>query len=214
MMRHQLLTKSPAGRDDSIDAPLSPLPSAPLQPRSRQEEIADILRGFRSTTVLRRDELIAEYVEIERSSCAGQIDQPPAGGRQKSDKGIAKAARELDIPGKTEEGRRKFVERALQVASIPDEAKTAAIEAGLADKRSALLNIRQAENLEQALSKVKEEKQKKETPRAGFDLAAHKETITAVEAAWKDSELRRVLQTAPGSVRGWFSKRLLTEGEV
>jgi hypothetical protein len=87
MMKYQTLTKSSA--DDSIGQPQLPLPSAAVQQRSRQDEIADILRGFHSTTVLHGDELIAEYVEIERTSRAGQNDQPPAGGHQNSDSGRA-----------------------------------------------------------------------------------------------------------------------------
>jgi hypothetical protein len=136
-------------------------------------------------------------------------------GRQKSDKGIAKAARELDIPGKTEEGRRKFVERALQVASIPAEAKTAAIEAGLADHRKALREIAQAGTLEKALAKIDEIKKRAKEPKRSLDLSEHQESVSAVEGAWKAaSELRSALHAAPPPVRAWFAKHLLPAVEV
>ncbi len=189
------------------------MPSAPAQQSTRQKEIADILRGFRSTTVLRRDELIAEYVDIERNSWTGQNDQAPAGGN--TDKGISKAARELDIPGKTKEGRRKFVERAPLVASIPQEAKTAAIEGGLDNKRSALLAIAQAGTVEKALLKIEELKKHAKEPKKVPDLSEYKESVSAVEAAWqRASELRRALHDAPPPVRNWFGKHLLPAVEA
>jgi hypothetical protein len=144
---------------------LTTLPVSPVNPpllpgpgskRNRQDEIAAILRTLHTTTVLRRDELVAEYVDLERNSWVGQFDQAPPGGNQESDKGISKAARELQIPGKTIEGRRKFVERALQVAGISAEAKEAAIAAGLDNNRSALLEIAQHRTPEAQLKALAE----------------------------------------------------------
>jgi hypothetical protein len=121
--------------------------------KSRQDEIADILRN--SATALRRDELIAEWVEIEREAKVGQIDHPPAGGVQKNDKGIAKAARELPVPGKSEDGRRKFIERSLQIAGICRQAKDAAISAGLENNRMELLNVAKEKAPEKQIAMVR-----------------------------------------------------------
>jgi hypothetical protein len=121
----------------------------------------------------------------------GQIDRPAEGGQQPHDKGIGKAARELPVPGKSEEGRRKFVERALQVAAISAEAKEAAISAGLDKNRSALLEIARGQSPQaqlDLLARFVERKSRKSfmkslrqansnsvPARATFDVGAHQE---------------------------------------
>lgn len=79
---------------------------------------------------LERDEQVARWVELVDSKVAQS--GPPSGGRQPKEAGVRKAARELNIP-------RTNVQRAVKVASLSDEAKTAAREVGLDDNRTALL---------------------------------------------------------------------------
>jgi hypothetical protein len=148
------------------DHDASPQPPSPARGSNwrRQDAISEILQHS-YTTALEHDLLIAEYVEIERNSKGGQPDQPPAGGHQKNDKGIAKAARELAMLGKTEEGRRKLIERALKVANICPNARTAAIAAGLDNNRSALRAIAKALTPELQLEKVQEITVRKQQPR-------------------------------------------------
>jgi hypothetical protein len=131
----------------------SPLPSE-RRNWTRQNEIVEILH-HRYTTILEHDLLVAEYVKLQRNSKVGQLVQPPAGGHQKNDKGIAKAARELVMLGKTEGGRRKIIERALQVANTPVSVRNAAITAGLDKNRSALLELARTQPDSQ-LAKVSE----------------------------------------------------------
>jgi hypothetical protein len=89
-------------------------------------EIAEIL-CHAAITALERAELVAEYVRLSTQlGEGGQLDHPPAGGQQPHDRGISKAARELPVPGHTEEARRKFVERALKIDGISAEAKSEA----------------------------------------------------------------------------------------
>jgi ParB-like chromosome segregation protein Spo0J len=64
--------------------------------------------------------------------------------------GIAKAARELPIPGATEDAKRMRVVRAIKIADIAPEAKEAAKAAGLANNQKALLTVAQAEPEQQA----------------------------------------------------------------
>jgi hypothetical protein len=122
--------------------------------KSRQDEIAGILRN--TVTVLQRDELIAEWVEIELNSQGGQIDQSPPGGVQQSDRGISKAARILPVPGKTEKGRRKFIERSIQIAGICAQAKAAAVAAGLDNRRTELLKVAKEKAADAQIAKVRE----------------------------------------------------------
>ena len=117
-------------------------------------EIAENL--FRAElTVLERAEHVAKYVELIALK-VGQADHPVAGGNQPSDKGISKAARELPIAAKSEEARRKEIERALKVNAITPEAKAAAKTTGLDDNRSALLKIAKEPTAELQVKKANE----------------------------------------------------------
>jgi ParB-like chromosome segregation protein Spo0J len=117
-------------------------------------EIAENL--FRAElTVLERAEHVAKYVELIALK-VGQADHPVAGGKQPSDKGISRAARELPIAAKSEEARRKEIGRALTVNAITPEGKAAANVAGLDDNRSALLKIAKEPNAELQVKKANE----------------------------------------------------------
>jgi len=163
-----------------IDGPLHTEPPTSNAAKSQQDEIADILRH--TATVLHRDELVAEWVEIERQ--AGQIDHPPAGGVQQNDKGISKAADVLNIPGKTPEGRRKFVERALRVASICAPAKAAAVAAGLDNNRMELLNVAKAKTPEAQIDKVGEIVETREAQKTA-KKARGDDPFAALMAKWQ-----------------------------
>jgi hypothetical protein len=167
MRNKQMMNKPMEKRPEQPDgAGQTPYPAYGHN-RDRQDEIADMLEC--TTTVLERDELIAEYVELERQK-VGQLDHPPPGGRQKTDKGIANAARKLEFLGESEEARRKLIERALKVAAICHEAKDAAIAAKLQNNHSALRAIAKAPPEEQ-MEKVQEiTKRKEESRRARSSL--------------------------------------------
>jgi hypothetical protein len=181
-------TKDKRMKIKTLHLPSKELVIVPQPMTARQDEIAAILRTFHTSTVLHRDELVAEWVEIERIR-VGQIDHPPAGGRQKTDKGIARAARVLAVPGKSEQGRRKFIERALQVASISPEAKAAAIAAGLDNNRAALRQIAKAppELQVEKVSEIAEGKKARE-------------------------RLRRRSKPAPSQTASWNCSRQSTRG--
>jgi hypothetical protein len=85
--------------------------------------------------------------------------------------GIAQAARVLCVPGKTEEARRKSIERAMKIAEICPEAKDEAKRLGLEDNQSALLAIANVTPEEQ-VAKAQERAARKRRRR-------HKQTITS-----------------------------------
>ena len=117
-------------------------------------EIAENL--FRAElTVLERAEHVAKYVELIALK-VGQADHPVAGGKQPSDKGISRAARELPLAAKSEEARRKEIGRALKVNAIYPEAKAAAKAAGLDTNRSALLKVANEPTAELQVKKTNE----------------------------------------------------------
>jgi hypothetical protein len=149
-MKNQLLT-STANCLPEIDA--------------QKKEIANRLT-VSAGMMLERDELIAKYVALIAESHKGRHRvHPPAGGHQPHNKFIAEAARELTMLGRTEGARRQLIARALRVDGICRDAKDAAIQAGLAYKHKALLEIADAP-LDQQVAKVQEIANRKRAPRS------------------------------------------------
>ena len=122
---------------------------------AQKKEIADRLTVL-AGTMLERDELIAKYVALIAENHKGRHrEDPPKGGHQPNNKFISEAARELKMLGRNEGGRCALIARALRVASICRDAKDAAIQAGLAYKHKALLEIADAPP-DQQVAKVQE----------------------------------------------------------
>lgn len=97
--------------------------------QARLWEIAENLHRA-DLTKLERDNNIAEWIKITERVSA-QVAQKPREGRPEG--GLSAAARELGVD-------RDDARRAVQVASLSDEAKDAARETGLDNNRSALLD--------------------------------------------------------------------------
>jgi hypothetical protein len=131
---------------------------------ARIARIEEIL-AHAAMPLLDKCELVAEWVHYAEARVSGQPVHKPQGGRPEG--GVARAARELPVPGKTPEARRKFVERAIKITSIWPEAKAEARTAGLDDTQSALLAIAQAHSLEAQLAKLQEIAAGKTQPRRG-----------------------------------------------
>jgi hypothetical protein len=238
MMLDQTLTPTHVQFIDQIDHNSEEMSPTPASRDPRQEEIALTLLEM-SHTALRRFELGAEYVRILAGNAVGQV-VPPKGGRQKKNQHIRQAARELTMLGKTEEARRKFLERAVRVDKISPDVKVAAKEAGLGDSVMALLEVAKA-SPEKQLDTIREisergqaERGKKPAKTTAVREAAgttvpelstekdatslpveYRDAASAVEAAWQAaSDLRRALHEAPPPVQDWFAKRLRTKEEV
>jgi ParB-like chromosome segregation protein Spo0J len=107
-------------------------------------------------TALQEAERLAEWVQLieNREPVYRPKVVNPKGGRPEGP--ITKAARELPVKGSTPKARRKAIERAVKTAAISPDAKAALVEAGLADKPTALLQIAKASTPAAQLAKVKE----------------------------------------------------------
>ncbi|MCO5092642.1 ParB/RepB/Spo0J family partition protein [Bosea sp. (in: a-proteobacteria)] len=104
---------------------------------ARLWEIAENLHRAELTS-LERDEQIADWVRLNAKKEEVAQLVPPSGGVQPKDKGFRAAERELGIG-------RMDASRAVKVASLSEQAKAAAREAGLDDNRTALLRVARAD---------------------------------------------------------------------
>lgn len=122
---------------------------------ARLWEIAGLLHRA-NLTALEEAERLAEWVRLTegREPVYGQKVHKPKGGRPEG--GVAKAARQLPVKGKTQDARRKRIERAIIVAAMSPEAKAAVRKAGLDDHRAALRQIANQKEPEAQVAKVQE----------------------------------------------------------
>ena len=81
---------------------------------------------------MERSKLVAEWAELTGEKVR-QVDAPLPGGKQPNDQGTRKAARELGLS-------EPDVRRSKTVASLSPEAQAVAVEEGLDNNRSALLD--------------------------------------------------------------------------
>jgi ParB-like nuclease domain len=126
-------------------------------------------------TYLERSQLVAEWVHLvlNREFEAGQF-VPPIGGRQPHDLGIARAARWLPVKGANFEARRKSIERLFKISTISPWAKKAALESGLGNHQTALLEVaRQGTEAEQIARVQTKAKLLREGPRKRSGVAAN-----------------------------------------
>lgn len=127
--RHRLEAVKSLGHD-RIDCQLVEW----TEDQARLWEISENLHRAELTVQQRADQ-ITEWVTLS-DRVSGQVAQKPQGGRPAG--GVSAASRELGIE-------RTEIRRAAKIASISDQAKDAARDAGLDDNQSALLRIAKAE---------------------------------------------------------------------
>jgi ParB-like chromosome segregation protein Spo0J len=125
----------------------------------RRWEIAENLHRS-ELTVLQRDEHVAEWIRLtelqSRQSDAIEKSKRQDGRGHRKESGTRKAAREIGVS-------EPDARRAVQVASLSDEAKEAARAVGLDDNRSALLEAAKAPKEKQE-EVVREIAARKEAP--------------------------------------------------
>jgi ParB-like chromosome segregation protein Spo0J len=182
----------------------------------RQIQIAENLFR-RDDTVLKKSELLAEWVERteQNDDISGQVDRKPKGGRPES--GNAKAARELPSLAKSDEGRRKQIERAIVIAKLATAVKNAAKKAGLDDNQSALLAIAAEKTTQARLAKIhglsvhkskgarKDHSTAKKRQKAGLLSTADKKILKGLMKRWNNAEeLKQALVQAPQEVMKQF----------
>jgi hypothetical protein len=167
----------------STDAGVSPVNAQANGDESdaRMAEIKEILDT--AGMLLDRCSLIAEWVHHAETKLPvfGQVVRKPQGGRPEG--GVARAARELPVPGKSPEARRKFIERALKINTIWPEVKSAARKAGLDDNQSALIAIASKRSPDAQIKTAQEIAARKAMPRRrkSSTPVSSESTLTKVE---------------------------------
>ena len=116
-------------------------------------------------TQLERAEQEAEWIRILKAKgISGQIVRKSQAGRPEG--GIAKAARESPVRGKTPEAKRKALARSQKIDGISAEAKFAIKKAGLDNHQAALITVAEEKTPEDQLKMVHElSKKRVRTPR-------------------------------------------------
>ena len=149
---------------------------------ARLWEIAGLLHRA-NLTAFEEAERLAEWVRLTegREPVSGQKVQKPKGGRPQS--GVAKAARQLPVKGKTQEARRKRIERAIKIAAISSEAKAAIRKAGLDEHQSALCQIANQKGRKAQVAKVEEIAARKPGVRQRLARGTKEGTSEAKQAA-------------------------------
>jgi ParB-like chromosome segregation protein Spo0J len=102
-------------------------------------------------TVLRQSELLAKWYDLVSTDFSGQVGQKSKLGRPPG--GVSRAARNLPI-GRSEEARRKILQRGRKIAGLRPQTKRAVISAGLDDDQQALLTIAKSHGRKAQLKKV------------------------------------------------------------
>jgi ParB-like chromosome segregation protein Spo0J len=164
-------------------------------------------------TALEESEQVAEWVKLTESlePISGQNVQKKGPGRPES--GNAKAARELPVRGKTDEAKRKNIERNRKIARIDPVAKEAVIKAGLDNNPSKLLKIAAETTPEAQLAKVLELKARPPKPVLGAASDPPSDSASPFEALKREWKLAKKLQLAwkdaPQSDRTRFVTKVL-----
>jgi hypothetical protein len=190
--------------------------------RLRLAEIAENLHRVELTR-LERGELEAEWVRLTaEQEVSGKDFQKPQGGRPEG--GTSKAARELPIPGKTDDSKRKHLDDSIKINSMSAEAKAAAREVGLDNNRTALIAAAKETGPKKQVEALKE-RAKVKAPRATAKAArvpsdpARKEWHRFCDAfdKWGDLPeesqkrflirmLDRAVTSTAEKVEGWLSE--------
>lgn len=146
----------------------------------------------------------AEWIKLDEQSSAevGQVG-PPRGGRQPNDQGIRRAARELPVPGDSEEAKRHRLRRDMAIASAGEGALEEARKAGLANNERALLEVARAPE-DQRVAKVHEIAERKAAGSSGIDAELK------IEAA--KNMARWLSERSDASQWEWIKSTLYTAG--
>ncbi len=156
----------------------------------RLAEIVENLHRAELTVIQRADQ-VTEYVKLvkeRQKEGVAQLGQRPSNvkGASGREAGDSAAARELGMS-------RQEIQRADKIASIAPEGRAAAIEAGLGDNQTALIEIAAApkEQQQAVISEIVAKKaRKKSGRRAGKNV---NETVKAIFAEFGDAEVRLII---------------------
>jgi hypothetical protein len=184
-LKKSVMTESLPG-NAAKDADGPPERSSGDDIEGRMAQIEKILR-YAATPLLQKCALVGEWVRHAEARVSGQLVHKPHGGRPEG--GAARAARELPVPGKTVEGRRKFIERALEIDGMWPEAKSVALDAGL-DSKCALFIVARERTPEAQIAKAKEIAARKGAPRQRMSKD-EEEQLAKLSGVWSESGVLR-----------------------
>ena len=151
---------------DSIDCRLAEIAEnlhrAELTKAERSDQVAEWIR-----LVNEKQEAMRQAREESGSKEPDLTDNLSEKSMGRPEGGVAAAARELNVPGRTPEAKRKNASRAVKIASMTPAAKKAAKAAGLDDNQKALERIARKPEAEQVaeVAKIKEEREQRERER-------------------------------------------------
>jgi ParB-like chromosome segregation protein Spo0J len=146
---------------------------------ARMWEIAENLHRA-ELSVLERDEHVAEWLKLADVVFV-QVEQKPKAGRPEG--GISRASREIGVD-------RQDARRAKIVASLPDQAKEIAREAGLDENRAAMLRAGSE-------------------PNPAAQLAAMKREVELAEARKANAEIDKLVkERRVEAIKEWLARRL------
>jgi hypothetical protein len=153
-------------------------------------------------TKLERAEQIEEWRKLTADKKVLQL-VTPSGGAQPTEAGVRETARELGISAPE-------VSRSSKIASISDEAKEAAKEAGIDNNQSALLKVAAADDQVKAVEEIVEAKVEPEAvprksdrdPRAKNERATAEMIVRYIPADMVEPLLRLMSDSRPGPLRG------------
>lgn len=123
-----------------------------------------------------RARLIAEWTELTGEKVR-QLDAPAVGGKQPHEQGIRKTARELGLS-------EPDVRRCMKIASLSPEAQAVAVEEGLDNNRSALLDAAKHQEPEAQVQALLERKAIKMAPAPKDDFEAREAWLDKMLTLW------------------------------
>ncbi len=157
-----------------------------------------------------RAKLVAEWVQLinERESNSSKKLTRSKQGRPEG--GIARAARELPVKGKTPEARRKAIERDMKAAKISQEAEEVIREAGLEDNQSALTAIAAEATPDAQVKKAKDLAARRRAPRSKRGPCVAEDAYKTLNFEWRlASGFRHAWKNATPEERTRFLKEVM-----
>jgi hypothetical protein len=146
----------PAAEETSAETK-TPTVNECLSDEARLGEIRQEFKG-KAMSYFEMAKHALEYHDIKKRNFE-QNDQKARVGRPGL---LAAMARELEIPGKSDDAKLAWLKRALKVARLSPEAKNAAVSAKLERNCSALIEIAEAGGSAKQLQKIDEIEQRKD----------------------------------------------------
>jgi ParB-like chromosome segregation protein Spo0J len=154
-------------------------------------------------TQLQRDRQIALWIELTNEGVDKLAQVEPVSGGRGNKGGVRAAARELGVE-------RSDANRAIQVASLSNEAQAAAVKHGLDDNRSALLEAARSKASADQVAKIVELAVKKTKPKPVYS----KKETAAREKAYEARLDKDNLKTAKSMTEAFIAAGKMSDQQI